>query len=58
MFTAPIEKGEWKDLNTGIECRSLGQETYEKYLSEAGFRVVSTFTDQGANNYYDVERLE
>jgi cyclopropane fatty-acyl-phospholipid synthase-like methyltransferase len=57
LFTAPIEKGAWIDMNTGLECRSLGQVSYEKYLREAGFRVVATFSDKGANNYYDVERV-
>jgi cyclopropane fatty-acyl-phospholipid synthase-like methyltransferase len=58
LFTAPIEKGDWIDMNTGLECRSLGQASYEEYLRKAGFRVVATFTDKGANNYYDVERAE
>jgi SAM-dependent methyltransferase len=57
LFTAPMEKGEWKDLNTGLACKSLGRVAYEKHLSEVGFRVVSTLADQGANNYYDVERM-
>lgn len=54
LFTAPLEKGEWIDMNTGLECRSLGQASYEKLLREAGFEVLATFSDQGANNYYDV----
>jgi cyclopropane fatty-acyl-phospholipid synthase-like methyltransferase len=56
LFMAPVEKGDWTDMNTGLECRSLGRAGYEKYLSDAGFRVVATFTDEGANGYYDVER--
>lgn len=56
LFTAPIERGNWTDMNTGLECRSLGQASYEELLKESGFRVVATFTDKGANNYYDVER--
>lgn len=57
MFTAPIEKGEWKDLITGLTCKSLGIEIYEKQLIEAGFHICSTFVDQGGNNYYEVERI-
>ncbi len=57
LFTAPIEIGEWKDLNTGIACKSLGQEFYDMRLTLAGFRVLSNYVDQGRNNYYDVERL-
>lgn len=56
LFMAPIKRGDWIDMNTGLECRSLGQASYEEYLREAGFRVVATCTDKGANNYYDVER--
>lgn len=56
LFAAPIEIGSWIDLNTGITCQSLGQARYEACLHAAGFRVVSTFTDKGQNNYYDVER--
>lgn len=55
MFMAPTERGDWIDTNTGLECRSLGP-SYEEYLREAGFRVVATFIDEGANHYYDVER--
>ena len=57
LFTAPIEKGDWIDANTGLECRSPGQASYEKYIAAAGFRVVATFSDEGANNYYDAERI-
>ena len=56
LFTAPIESGAWTDMNTALECWSPGQASYEEYLREAGLRVVATFTDKGANNYYDVER--
>ena len=56
LFTAPIERGNWTDMSTGVECRSLGQASYEALLREGGFRVVATITDEGANNYYDVER--
>jgi cyclopropane fatty-acyl-phospholipid synthase-like methyltransferase len=57
LFTAPIEKGEWSDANTGIACRSLGQAKYEEILADAGFIVLATFSDAGANNYYDVARV-
>lgn len=57
LITAPIQIGIWKDLNTGLECSSLGQERYGDLLRNAGFRVVSTHTDKGDNNYYDVEKI-
>ena len=56
LFMAPIERGDWIDMNTGLKCRSLGRASYDEYLREAGFQAVATFTDEGANNYYDVER--
>jgi SAM-dependent methyltransferase len=57
LFMAPLEKGTWSDMNTGIECRSLGRASYEKHLQESGLRVLATYTDRGENNYYDAERI-
>ena len=57
LFMAPIQVGTWKDLNTGLDCASLGRERYEELLRNAGFRVVATYTDKGANNYYDAEKI-
>jgi SAM-dependent methyltransferase len=57
LFMAPIQIGIWKDLNTGLECLSLGQERYGELLRNAGFRIVVTYTDKGENNYYDAEKL-
>lgn len=56
LFTAPIETGIWRDMNTGIACQSLGRERYEACLNAAGFHVAATFADKGKNNYYDAER--
>jgi hypothetical protein len=58
LFTAPIQAGTWKDMNTGLECSSLGQECYGELLRNAGFRLVCTYTDKGENNYYDAEKVE
>lgn len=57
LFTAPLEVGTWADTTTGHECRSLGRERYESILTEAGFRVVATYEDEGRNNYYEAERV-
>ena len=57
LFTAPIQVGNWNDLNTGLECSSLGQERYGELLRNAGLRVVSTYVDKGENNYYDAEKI-
>jgi len=55
LFTAPIEVGQWDDLNTGIRCESLGQARYEEALAAAGFTVVSSCHDHGGNHHYDVQ---
>ena len=57
LFTAPLEVGTWADMNTGLECISLGQERYKELLAQFDFRVVTTHMDEGANNYYEAERL-
>lgn len=58
LFTAPIETGGWIDINTGQQCRSLGQAAYEALYTSSGFTTVATFTDAGGNNYYDIERAQ
>ena len=57
LFTAPIETGTWRDMNTDIECCSLGYREYDEILEKAGFRIISTSEDEGKNNYYEVEKL-
>ncbi len=58
LFMAPIQTGIWNDLNTGLECISLGRERYSQLLMDAGFRIVATYTDKGDNNYYDAEKIQ
>ncbi len=57
LFMAPLQVGSWADLNTGLECRSLGQARYEELLARSGFRVAATHIDEGANHYYDAQKL-
>ena len=57
LFMAPIQIGTWKDMNTGLECKSLGQERYEELLRNVGLHVVATHRDVGENNYYDAEKF-
>lgn len=57
LFTAPIEKGKWNDLNTGLECDSLGLEKYTALLTKHGFRIVSRIVDKGGDNHYDTEKV-
>lgn len=56
LFTAPIEKGAWVDVNTGHSCISLGQDAYENALTKSGFQVMKRYEDNGKNNYYESER--
>lgn len=57
LFMAPIQIGTWKDRNTGLECKSLGQQRYEELLRNVGLHVVATHRDVGENNYYDAEKV-
>lgn len=56
LFSAPLERGDWKDLTTGQRSESLGQERYEMALRASGFSSVERYADEGGNNYYDAER--
>lgn len=57
LFTAPIEKASWVDINTGVRCTSMGKVGYESTFKKVGLETVSTFTDVGANNYYDTVKI-
>ena len=57
LFTAPVETGSWQDMNTGIDCISLGYDKYTEILQDSGFLIKSTFEDQGKNNYFEVEKF-
>ena len=57
LFMAPTQKAHWRDMNTGIKCRSLGQARYEELLGEAGFQILGTFSDRETCNYYDVKKV-
>ena len=53
LFTAPREQCEWRDVLTGRGSKSLGFDTYERLLVEAGLRLIGCRVDEGQNNYYD-----
>jgi hypothetical protein len=44
-------------MNTGLECLSLGRDRYEELLIKAGCRVITTYEDEGASNYYDAGKI-
>ena len=57
MSTAPTRIETWRDMNTGIECPSLGCKRYEEILEKTGLEVIVTNRDDGRNNYYEAERF-
>ncbi len=56
LFTAPKEPLEWLDAMTGRPSQSLGAQTYEQWLRNAGLMWVAEAQDEGGNHYYLVER--
>lgn len=56
LFTAPKEPHEWLDGMTDQPSRSLGAQTYERLLHDAGLTWVSEALDEGENHYYFVEK--
>jgi SAM-dependent methyltransferase len=58
LFTAPREPVEWLDGMTDRPSRSLGAETYERLLRDAGLTWVAETLDEGENHYYFVERRQ
>lgn len=58
LFTAPKEPVEWLDAMTGRRSQSLGAQTYERLLHNAGLTWVSEALDEGGNHYYFVEKQE
>ena len=57
FFMAPTQKGVWLDLNTGVQCTSLGFAKYQELLKMSGFQICSTVVDLGENNYYEAKLL-
>ena len=53
----PVEVGTWKDITTGHRCLSLGRERYVQAMYEADFCPVSSYVDEGKNNYYEAEKV-
>lgn len=40
LFTAPWQTGEWQDVLTGRQSKSLGKKAYERLLEASGLRLV------------------
>src|SRR5688572_9678500 len=56
LITAPKEPLEWLAAMTGRQSQSLGAQTYERLLRDAGLTWVAEAQDEGENHYYFVER--
>jgi SAM-dependent methyltransferase len=56
LFTAPVQRCSWADLQTGRESRSLGGGAYRTLLANVGFTLVGEDVDEGGNHYYDAVR--
>jgi 2-polyprenyl-3-methyl-5-hydroxy-6-metoxy-1,4-benzoquinol methylase len=56
LFTSPSQSCSWIDLMTGRQSRSLGAGAYVALLSEADMTLMSEYTDEGQNHYYDAVR--
>ena len=56
LFTAPKEPLEWLDAMTDCQSQSLGAQTYEQLLRDAGLTWVAEAQDEGGNHYYFVEK--
>jgi len=52
LFTAPLEKIEWKDAMTEQASRSLGAEEYRMLISASGLSIDEEFHDEGGNHYF------
>ncbi|MET0573299.1 MAG: class I SAM-dependent methyltransferase, partial [Pedobacter agri] len=52
LFTAPLEKIEWKDAMTEKDSRSLGAEQYRDLVSASGLSIGEEYHDEGGNHYF------
>lgn len=57
LFTAPTQKWSWRDILTGRESFSLGDERYRQLLDAAGLVFDGEELDEGGNHYYLVSKL-
>ena len=55
LFSAPRQKCEWSDMQTGQRSVSLGEAEYVHWLAEAGMQVINTCIDEGENHYFEAK---
>jgi SAM-dependent methyltransferase len=56
LFTAHTQPLEWLDAMTDRRSQSLGAQTYERLLRDAGMAWVGEAEDEGENHYYFAEK--
>ena len=56
LFSAPREKGHWRDSLTGRRSVSLGEHEYEQILKKSGLKLAACLVDEGESNYYNAVR--
>jgi SAM-dependent methyltransferase len=52
LFTAPLDKVEWKDAMTEQGSRSLGAEEYRMLISTSGLSIDEEHNDEGGSHYF------
>jgi SAM-dependent methyltransferase len=52
IFTAPIDKHEWKDVMTEQRSSSLGAEQYRGLIATSGLSIGKEYQDEGGNHYF------
>jgi SAM-dependent methyltransferase len=57
LFTAPLDKVEWKDVMTGQLSRSLGAGQYRELILASGLSIGEEFDDEGGNHYFSGVRI-
>ena len=52
LFTAPLDKHEWKDIMTERLSWSLGAERYRELITASGLSIGEEYRDEGGNYYF------
>jgi len=52
IFTAPLDKHEWKDAMTDQFSWSLGADQYRGLMAASGLSIGEEYRDEGGNHYY------
>lgn len=52
LFTATLDKHEWKDIMTGQLSWSLGGDLYREFIKSSGLSLGEEYHDEGGNHYF------